>query len=493
MMIKTEDIRSVALKSYIAILISLLVALAPISGTAQETQGQRGIAVAKKTPTAVRFTGTPTLVAQLGNAGSDSGFERGALSPDGNYALTSDGDLDAVLWDVSSGRQLRRFVGNSDPYVFLPDNTGAVMTLGATAVLLDIQTGSEMRRFEKEPSEISPIAKKRWGGEPFALRSMAVSPDGKKLLVLYSMMNPKCQSNCGDDVSEVVLFDVETGEELNRFNESGRPLLLSIALSPDGRRVLVGGKNSRATLWDAESGTQLRTFDMGKEYVNDVDVVRFSPDGTRVLMALSAWDSKKKERGYCYKANNGSPGITGPCTTVWDTETGEQLQRFPFVSSSFSFKNDDVWFSPDGRYVVHSYPFTMYDVNTGALVRRTEESRRALDHSLVDNKILLLGDGEDKSSMVLWDLQSGQVAQNFKSRGATSINSVSWSRDGRMILIGDANKAYLWDLAAGKLVQQYAEPLETLSLARPRGNYYDWFATPVERAVLSPDAVRVLT
>ena len=94
---------------------------------------------------------------------------------------------------------------------------------------------------------------------------------------------------------------------------------------------------------------------------------------------------------------------------------------------------------------------------------------------------------------ILWDLKANRELQRFQSRGATSINSVNWSKDGSHVLTSDANKTYLWDLAAGKLVQQYAEPLERLSLARPRGNYYDYFAAPVERAILSADNRHVLT
>ena len=90
------------MKSYIAILSSLVVALTPIPATAQETetQDQRGITVAKKTSAAMPVTGTPKLVPQLGHSQQ---VVKGALSPDGRYALTGAGgdDSAAILWDAT--------------------------------------------------------------------------------------------------------------------------------------------------------------------------------------------------------------------------------------------------------------------------------------------------------------------------------------------------------------------------------------------------------
>ena len=60
------------MKAYVAILISFLVPLAPTFATAQETQSERGIVVAEKTPAAEQFvvqgrTGTQNWRDHCGN------------------------------------------------------------------------------------------------------------------------------------------------------------------------------------------------------------------------------------------------------------------------------------------------------------------------------------------------------------------------------------------------------------------------------------------
>jgi WD40 repeat protein len=391
----------------------------------------------------------------------------GALSPDGRYALTGarNDDNSAVLWDVASGQELQRFITDHPDFnklAFTPDGSRVLTSSGNSVRLFDIQTGSEVRRFGRENS---------WAPD------LDVSPDGKQLLVSQSWKDPPSY----DPQSGVTLFDIETGQELRRFSEGGKSEIWSVAFSPDGRRVLTGGKKGRATLWDVETGGKLRSFVMRERYVNDIGSVDFSPDGTRILTAILAWIPNKGKRGKCEESNGGH------CTTLWDVETGEALRRFRISAENFG----SVKFSPDGRHVVSGPPVTLWDVETGEETIRTEQYNQPFAYSPAGKYVLMNGEGN--VSAVLWDVEAGKEVQRFESRGSTEINSVNWSLDGRRILTSDANKAYLWDLALGKVVQTFTGTWEKHYSGRPRGIFYDYFASPVERAVLSPDGSRVLS
>ena len=443
------------MKAFVAILISFLVPLAPAFATAQETQSERGIAVAKKTPAAVQVTGTPRLVAQLGHTG---GATVGALSPDGRYALTAAGDDDtaAVLWDVASGKELRRFVTKHPDFTklaFTPDGA-RVLTASTFAVrLFDTQTGSEIHHFKFEGQ----------------VADMDLAPHGKQLLL----------SVFGQGVA---LFDVDTGQELRRFSEKGSSDGTSVAFSPDGRRALFGGANGRSTLRDVETGEEVRSFVTRERYVQDVISVAFSPDGKRVLTAMAGYVPNKGRRGKCVESNDGH------CTTLWDVETGESLRRFRVSAESYG----SVVFSPDGKRVVNFHPLSLWDVETGAEVMGAAKYKTAIALA-PDGKHALTRDDDSVNVIQLWSLEADKEVQRFEPRGTTEINSANWSRDGQRVLTSDANKAYLWDLAVGKVIQTFSGSWEMSSGGRPNDVYYDYLSTPVERAVLSPDGHRVLT
>jgi WD40 repeat protein len=56
--------------------------------------------------------------------------------------------------------------------------------------------------------------------------------------------------------------------------------VLSVAFSPDGKRLATGGREQTVKLWDAATGQELLTL---KGYLEFVSSVAFSPDGKRLV------------------------------------------------------------------------------------------------------------------------------------------------------------------------------------------------------------------
>lgn len=98
-----------------------------------------------------------------------------AFSPDGRQALAGGGgyqggrsvDCTLRLWDLASGRQLRRFVGHTRPVVsvaYSPDGRQVLSgSIDTTAELWDARTGEELSLFHHQDSV--------W--------SVALAPDGR--------------------------------------------------------------------------------------------------------------------------------------------------------------------------------------------------------------------------------------------------------------------------------------------------------------------------
>ena len=117
----------------------------------------------------------------------------------------------------------------------------------------------------------------------------------------------------------------------------------SVAFSPDGKRMLSGGKDGKIKLWEVASGRLIRTL---RGHTQDVNAVAFSPDGAYVL----------------------SGGGGDASVKLWDIATG-QFIRF-FIGHTRAVAS--VAFSPDGKRIASgSFDHTvrLWDVATGKLVR----------------------------------------------------------------------------------------------------------------------------
>ena len=228
-----------------------------------------------------------------------------AFSPDGKQVLTGSSYKTARLWDVATGGEIRRFEGHSDwvwSVAFSPDGN-QVLTGSAdkTARVWDVATGSEIRRFE---------------GHTAWIRSLAFSPDGLQVLT-------------GSDDNTARLWDVATGSEIRRFEGHTQPVTCA-AFSPDGKQVLTGSRDNTARLWDVATGSEIRRFE---GHTQPVTSVAFSPDGTEVLTGSAdgtarIWDIKDgREMCVLYHLKGGRWAVITPKAFCYDgsVETREIL------------------------------------------------------------------------------------------------------------------------------------------------------------------------
>src|SRR5262249_29310931 len=140
-----------------------------------------------------------------------------ALSADGNLALSVGPDQTgptARLWKVATGEQLYCFGGIDQDHLgvaFSPDSRTAFCSSGGLVHSWDVVTGKERAPLRSEP-------------DCGRIRSLSISADGRKLLA--------------GGIHAAVLFDVQTGNQLQRIDKSG--WIHCAALSPDTTQILTG-------------------------------------------------------------------------------------------------------------------------------------------------------------------------------------------------------------------------------------------------------------
>jgi hypothetical protein len=169
------------------------------------------------------------IVPQLGHS---SGVTSVAFSPDGKTALSGSYDHTLKLWDLATGREIRKLQRHSiffESVAFSPDGKTALSGSGdSTARLWDLATGREIQKLD---------------GHSEGVTSVAFSPDGKTAL-----------SGSWDHTAR--LWDLATGREIRKLDGHSYAVT-SVALSPDGKAALSGSWDGTMRLWNIQSGEEL--------------------------------------------------------------------------------------------------------------------------------------------------------------------------------------------------------------------------------------------
>lgn len=422
------------------------------------------IAVAQLKPE--RFAGPADYTVLAGHTSRVNDI---AVSTDGTRALSGGDDHQAILWDLQTGAEIRRFSGHSGivrAVDLSPDGctlvsggfSGDSMMAAGELILWDAATGQEIRRL---------------AGHRFGIVAARFTPDGRGLLASSGDAAIFADSLPGSDastegpglvVAELLLWDTASGQVRQRFQGLEEDAY-DIAISPDGAQALAGSiYNNVSVIWDLQAGQKLRTLEGHRE---GVSAVAWSRDGRRALSgslddSLMLWDL-----------------AGGKAIAVLHAHTGDVL---------------DVALTPDGRTAVSSDAgggLIQWDLVDAAEVGRlsghedalwdvtfTPDGQQALSSSGAVSPNVAVQD----ASIRLWDLETGAQTQ-FAALPVDAIMQVAVSPDGETALVG-TNEPFIriWDLPHERAVRPWQET------GRLEGH-----AGPVTGLEFTPDGTRALS
>ncbi len=283
-----------------------------------------------ETPTLLRAFEVPPLPPRAGNLIRNVAAARMG-EPFNGFVALSNGVGGPMLWDVATGKVIRRLAEQGGPGIALaPLELPLGLTGGddGSVILWDLRTGREVRRFQ---------------GHTLSVSSVAFSPDSNRVLT-------------GGCDATVRLFDRQTGKQIHCLR-GHKGIVMSVAFDLRGRRALSGGWDGTVRVWDLDSGKQTVQFD---GHTGQVWCVACSPDGRwglssgtdRVIRLWDISDGKEARRFEGHTDRVGSVAIhldrmlsVGDHTArVWELPTGRELYRSPEMPSHAecgTFVDDD--------------------------------------------------------------------------------------------------------------------------------------------------------
>jgi WD40 repeat protein len=407
---------------------------------------------------------------------------RFAFAPDGRTIVTRAEGGQVVVWDVATGKELRRLGERQPPVTWSywvsslapprlaispGGKTLAMAGDGNAVTLLDLDTG---RQIHPRGALWSAVYAVCYPPDGKALTSLgsdgtvrvweAVTgketgrmrlPDGIQTAVLSP--DGRTAASAGLD-GKVHWSDVLTGRELGTLQT---PLTgaLRLAFSPDGKTLAAGSAGGPAMwLYDVASAKETRVLSpRGEDEMNPAASVAhyyrvvpppvFSRDGKRVA----------------------TPGRAA--LHVWDAVAGQELQRLPLPEARAV---GGAAFAPDGRSVALDMldgTVVIFEVASGRQRRRFQSgppivpvrlggslARKgaplaAVDPALLlfspDGRLLAHSRGQD---VMLWDVGSGQEFCRWEGHGG-AVFAGAFTPDGKSLATASADTSVLvWDVTA---------------------------------------------
>ena len=360
------------------------------------------------------------------------------------YPPSSFFKVEMKLLDAQTGEQRFKLdMGRPGAASFSPDGSLLAVANGNEVKLWNAQTGKEVRKLKDLRGTANAVA---------------FSPNGLSLAVAST----KYEREYGEHlvkiigISEVKLFDVRTGKVTLSLKDVGA--VNSVAFSPDGRILLVGGvlpenkgEVAGMKLFDLQTG-KVTNLPTGADYKEAVDSLVLSQNGSLLAFrsgpaTVKLLDTQK-----------------GTVKQTWDADSvGDAVER---PTSRFLLSVTRVLavaFSADGTTVSGESDhgeIKSWDHRTGEVKRRlnTEQDDPSLVAASTNGKSFA---EVSQEKLLVWDLNS-DTKRVVPLPGPQIVSALALSADGQMLAVARGSEVKLL-LPTGEVTKTLSGPEDSVN------------------------------
>ncbi|MEO9966388.1 MAG: caspase family protein [Reichenbachiella sp.] len=394
-------------------------------------------------------------------------------SPDGNFVATGSRDNSIKLWQVSTGREIRTFLGHLDPVNIITfDPTGKWIASGSsdnTIIIWEVSTGKIRTKIEGHSKRVSSLDFNadgsqlvsggwdrtvfRWdvaSGKKLAeYKGNPATGIGVGVQVLFTKDDKKIIT--GNDDGKIIIYDVTTSiaeDTLRNISPSSCGGCASfIQLGDNSSELLSASRHGAVTLWNYKTGKIIKEYG-GEEddynaigmkgnyvYVSNEDTLKLYSKAGKLIRKTPIENTKINSSVISPDGKYIATATNDRITRIWNIQDGSISKTLKgylnqAVDNGLGLDPESYWQYNISRYV--------------SFRERIEISP--------DEKTVVKAMGP---SVQLWDLDKGRVVRVFEGH-ESGVISCEFSRDGKFLFTAGGDKTIkMWDVATGDEVKAF--------------------------------------
>jgi WD40 repeat protein len=371
-----------------------------------------------------------------------------AFSPDGHFLATASKDHSVALWDIKR---------TSHPPTFLVGHKERVTAIAFSSNSRTLVSGSADSSIilwnldSRQPQALPQLAHKKM------IWRIGFASDGKTLLT-------------GSLDGTVVLWDVSSRRAVKPFMiQNGE--ITSLAFAPNGGSFVSGGIDGFISVWDVASGKRVNRV-RGPAGRSEL---AYSPHGKYLVSGhvsgqLVLWDDERQQSatiksGHVAVARiafhpNGRVFATSDVTndiSLWSPrEKDGGVMPTKLAELTYPGGGGAIAFA-SGKTVLASKNSQVSFGLLWDLAERFPIHRELLGHKGDVNSVAfsrdgkLIASGSSDKTIIIWEAESGKPTGTPLTGHDGSVTSVAFSQDGKILASGGEDKQiWLWDVETGR-------------------------------------------